>query len=237
MIEQLGVEEALQQAVIASILHGHHDVMEMLLDLPSVDINTTDTLTHLTPLCAASTVGDRRCTGILIKRMAAVDHMDTVHKQAAIHIASREGHWGVVDCLLAQGASHSQEDGRGRTPLMLAAAGGHAALVEQLVIHGAGLEDSDKEGITPLTHAIINGHHEIVQYLLSGGANVNAVDCSGRSPLDLAVYQGSEEMVDILLENEANMEKPDKRGIKPLDRVIGFGNASVVLVFLRRGQS
>jgi len=235
MMDYLGVEEALQQAVTASILHGHHEVMEMLLDLPSVNINTVDTLTHLTPLCAASKVGDSRCVGILIKRMAAVDHMDTMQQQAAMHIAAMEGHWGVVNCLLEQGASHSQEDGRGRTPLMLAAAGGHAALAELLVIHGAGLEDSDKEGITPLTHAIINGHHEIAQHLLNGGANVNAVDCSGRSPLDLAVYQGSEEMIDILLENEANMEKPDKRGIKPLDRAIGFGNASVVLVFLRRG--
>eukprot|EP00092_Neocalanus_flemingeri_P047558 GFUD01053935.1.p1 GENE.GFUD01053935.1~~GFUD01053935.1.p1 ORF type:complete len:403 (-),score=126.35 GFUD01053935.1:99-1178(-) len=175
------------------------------------------------------------CADMMIKRQAALDQLDTVHEQAPIHFATKEGHWDVVECLLAQGASANQVDGRGRTPLMLSAAGGHAGLVELLVKHGAGLEDADKEGITPLTHAIINGHCELAMCLLRGGAKVNAVDCSGRSSLDIAVYQGSSEMVDILLENGANMEKPDIRGIKPLDRVIGFGNADVVTVFLKNG--
>jgi len=235
MMEQLGLEEGVQQAVVATITHGNHLMTEMLLDLPSVDINTSDTLTGLTPLCAASTVGDRMCAEMLIKRQAAVNQWDIVHQQAPIHLAAREGHCDIVACLVAQGASVNQVDGKGRTALMLSAAGGHAGLVELLVHHGAGLEDADKEAITPLTHTIIHGHCEIAQFLLNGGANVNAVDCSGRSPLDVAVYQGNSEMVDILLDNGANMEKTDIRGIKPLDRVIGFGNADVVSVFLKKG--
>jgi len=235
MMEQLEMEEAVQQAVVATITHGHHQMTEMLLDLPSVNINTADTLTGLTPLCAASKVGDRMCVEMLIKRQATLDQWDMVHQQAPIHAAAREGHCNVVACLVAQGASVNQVDGRGRTALMLSAAGGHLGMVELLVLQGAGLEDADKEAITPLTHAIIHGHCEIAQCLLSEGANVNAVDSSGRSPLDVAVYQGMSEMVDILLEQGANMEKTDIRGIKPLDRVIGFGNADVVSVFLKKG--
>jgi len=233
--DQLGLEEAMQQALIASTLGSRYEVMEMLLDLPSTDINTADTLTHLTPLCAAATVGNMKSVKILMKRQAGIDTMDTAHHQAPIHCAAKEGHYDLVHYFLTEGASNKQGDERGRTPLMLAAAGGHAGVVDLLVQHGAGLEDSDKEGITPLTHAIISGHCDIAQCLLHQGANVNAVDGSGRSPLDIAVYQGHEDMVEILLDNGANMEKPDMRGIKPLDRVIGFGNAAVATIFLRKG--
>jgi len=206
-----------------------------LLQLPSININLNDNLVGLTPLCAASKAGDRKLVKMLLRRNAVIDMLDTADEQAPIHVAAREGHDDIVACLLAQGASVNQRDGRGRTALMLSATGGHAGLVELLVLHGAGLEDADKESITPLTNAIIHGHCEIAQFLLSGGANVNAMDSSGRSPLDVAVYQGNSDMVDILLENGANMEKLDIKGARPLDRVIGYGNADVVTIFLKKG--
>merc|ERR1711892_1601344 len=142
-LQQLGLEEALQQALTASTLSGNNEVVEMLLDLPSVDVNTADTLTHLTPLCAASTVGDKQCAMILIKRQATLDKVDTKQQQAPIHFAAKEGHSDVVDCLLSVGAYVNQGDGRGRTPLMLAAAAGHVGIMELLVQHGAGIQDSD----------------------------------------------------------------------------------------------
>jgi len=235
MMQQLGVEEAAQQALIEAFSAGHYQVSEILLNLPSININVSDTLSGLTPLCAASKAGDRKLVETLLRRGATLHLLDDANEQAPIHVAVREGHWDVADYLLSQGSIANQPDGRGRTPLMLAAAGGHAGVVDLLVQHGAGLDDSDKEGITPLTHAIISGHCEIAQCLLRQGANVNAVDCSGRSPLDVAVYQGSGEMVEILLENGANMEKLDIKGVRPLDRVIGFSNAAVVTIFLKKG--
>jgi len=234
-MEQLGVEEAIQQALVAAISNRHFQLTEMLLQLPSININLNDNLVGLTPLCAASKAGDRKLVKMLLRRNAVIDKLDTADEQAPIHVAAREGHDDIVACLLAQGASVNQRDGRGRTALMLSATGGHAGLVELLVLHGAGLEDADKESITPLTNAIIHGHCEIAQFLLSGGANVNAMDSSGRSPLDVAVYQGNSAMVDILLENGANMEKLDIKGARPLDRVIGYGNADVVTIFLKKG--
>jgi len=234
-VEQLGIEEAVQQALVAAISNHHYQVTETLLELLSININLSDSLTNLTPLCAASKVGDRKLVEMLLRRNTVIDKLDTADEQAPIHVAAREGHDDVVACLLAQGASVNRVDGRGRTALMLSAASGHAGLVELLVHHGAGLEDADKEAITPLTHSIIHGHCEITQCLLNRGANVNAVDCSGRSPLDVAVYQGNSDMVDILLENGANMEKLDIKGARPLDRVIGYGNAAVVTIFLKKG--
>merc|ERR1712002_373859 len=139
---QLGCEEGMQQALLASTLGSRYEVMEMLLDLPSTGINTADTLTHLTPLCAAATVGNMKSVKILMKRQASIDTMDTAHHQAPLHCAAKEGHYDLVHYFLAEGASNKQGDGRGRTPLMLAAAGGHAGVVDLLVQHGACLEDS-----------------------------------------------------------------------------------------------
>jgi len=235
MMQQLGVEEALQQALIEAIKNGHYQLSEKLLNLPSIKINCSDTLSGLTPLCAACKGGHKILVETLLRRQATIDALNVADKEAPIHVAAKEGHADILAFLLVQGANPNQLDGRERTPLMHIAAEGHCSLVELFISNGAVLDVSDIEGLTPLTHAIINGHCELTQLLLNEGADVNAIDCSGKSPLDLAVYQGSADMVDILLENGANMEKLDTKGVRPLDRVIGFGNAAVVTIFLKKG--
>ena len=65
---RISKNEALQQAIVAAVTHQHHEVaffgiphdsdsimqmVGMLLDLSSLDINSADSLTGLTPVCAA----------------------------------------------------------------------------------------------------------------------------------------------------------------------------------------
>jgi len=231
----LEIHEAIQQAVVASALHDKSQVMDILLDLPSADVDKADTLTQMTPACAACISGSKICLEILVKRGANLNKLGTEHAQGPIHCAARQGHWDVMNYLLVHGVNPSQKDGQGRTPLLLAAARGHLGLIELLINHGASMEDTDKEGLTSVSHAIIGDQSEVLEALLDHGADVNAIDVSGRSLLDLAVYQANEEMIGILLDHGADMEKPDSRGIKPVDRVVGLGDATLVLSFLRRG--
>jgi len=233
-VHSLTLEEAVQQALSTALANGHHQVADILLDIPSTDINMTDTLTGLTPLCAAAKAGDTSGGEILLKRQARVDRWD-LNEQGPVHIAAREGHWAMLDLLLQAGARVEDKDGQGRTPLSMAAASGHHGIAELLITRGAVVEAKDKEGITPLSHAIISGQLDTVRSLLDHNADVNCLDNSGRSPLDVAVYQGREELVELLLERGANMEKKDLRGIRVLDRVIAYGSASVVTAFLRKG--
>ena len=233
-VHSLTLEEAVQQALSTALVNGHHQVADILLDIPSTDINMTDTLTGLTPLCAAAKAGDTSGGEILLKRQARVDRWD-LNEQGPVHIAAREGHWAMLDLLLQAGARVEDKDGQGRTPLSMAAASGHHGIAELLITRGAVVEAKDKEGITPLSHAIISGQLDTVRSLLDHNADVNCLDNSGRSPLDVAVYQGREELVELLLERGANMEKKDLRGIRVLDRVIAYGSASVVTAFLRKG--
>ena len=233
-VHSLTLEEAVQQALSTALVNGHHQVADILLDIPSTDVNMTDTLTGLTPLCAAAKAGDTSGGEILLKRQARVDRWD-LNEQGPVHIAAREGHWAMLDLLLQAGARVEDKDGQGRTPLSMAAASGHHGIAELLMTRGAVVEAKDKEGITPLSHAIISGQLDTVRSLLDHNADVNCLDSSGRSPLDVAVYQGREELVELLLERGANMEKKDLRGIRVLDRVIAYGSASVVTAFLRKG--
>ena len=233
-VHTLTLEEAVQQALTAALATAHHEVADLLLDLPTTNIDTTDTLTGLTPLCAAAKAGDVRAAELLLKRRAQVDCWE-LGEQGPIHLAAREGHWALLELLLQAGAGPDDSDGLGRGPLSIAAAAGHAGIVELLLTRGASLEAKDREGITPLSHAIISSQFETVLCLLDHGADVNCLDNSGRSPLDVAVYQGREELVELLLERGANMEKKDMRGIRVLDRVIAFGSSSVVTAFLRKG--
>lgn len=233
-VHSLTLDEAVQQALSASLTSGQHQVADLLLDLPYTDIDQSDTLGGLTPLCAAAKAGDTRAAKMLQKRGAMVDKWD-MNDQAPIHIAAREGHWDMVELLLQAGAGVNDPDGLGRSPVTVAASSGHCGIVELLVTRGAKLEMGDREGITPLSHAVISSQAEVVRCLLDHGADINCTDSSGRSPLDVAVYQGREELVELLLERGADMEKTDVRGIRVLDRVIAFGSASVVTAFLKKG--
>ena len=230
----LSLEEAVQQALSAALATGHPQVADLLLDLPCADINMTDSLSGLTPLCAAAKAGHTGGAEMLLKRQARLDTRD-LSEQTPIHLAALEGHWAVLELLLQAGAGVDHADGLGRSPLSVAAASGHSGIVELLVLRGASVEAGDREGITPLSHAVISGQEDTVRCLLDHGADVNCMDSSGRSPLDMAVYQSREELVELLLEHGANMEKTDGRGIRVLDRVIAYGSASVVNTFLRKG--
>merc|ERR1711970_695221 len=104
-MQQLGVEEAAQQALIEAFSGGHYQVVsEILLNLPSININVSDTLSGLTPLCAASKAGDKKLVETLLRRGATIHLLDDANEQAPIHVAVREGHWDVADFLLSQGA-------------------------------------------------------------------------------------------------------------------------------------
>jgi len=217
----------LSQALTQSILHSQPLVTDTLLDVPSLSLDTEDSVSGLTPLAAAVQVGKLSLVRDLIKRGARLG--------SEVLLAAEHGHCEIAEYLVGEGAHVDSRDTRGRTGLMLAAAQAHSALLATLLKLGAGVEEADQEGLTPLGHSVISGHSDTAEWLLSKGAKVNTADCYNRSPLDVAIYQGQPAMVETLLDSGANMEQPDARGIKPLDRVIAHGNTDILSVFLRKG--
>ncbi|GLH00293.1 Uncharacterized protein GBIM_06713 [Gryllus bimaculatus] len=228
------LQEATQQALVAAAGQDHVEVVEYLLDMAEVTIDAVDTLTGETALTIAATNGcPAVCTSLLVRgaSVSASNRKD----MCPLLLAVKGGRWPIVDSLLQNHAPLEQCDPSGRTPLMLAAAEGHLSLMEQLLDRGASLQRQDKEGLTALGWACLRGRVQAAQCLLDRGADINYADKTGRTPLDLASFQGNPNLVQLLMERGALIEHVDINGMRPLDRAIGCRNTQVVHCFLRKG--
>ena len=128
--------------------------------------------------------------------------------------ASQQGHYNIVQLLLARGAEPdaiiTSSQRRDYAAALQAASGlGHEAMVRLLINHGADVNlqipESDR-GRTALEAAACNGHIETMRVLI----DANAVpDCSpGSGGALLAAWKfGSLEIVELLLRNGANVRQ------------------------------
>ncbi|XP_076632082.1 zinc-RING finger and ankyrin repeat domain-containing protein rolling pebbles isoform X2 [Colletes latitarsis] len=245
--QDIGREEAAQQAVVAASAQGHESIVEYLLDMAEVIVDRPDTLIGETALTIAAANGSTSTVSALLARGASPTAMNAKGLSPLI-LAAREGHWGTAERLLQGTLSSStdtilddavtlldQRDPAGRTALMLAASEGHTNLIELFLDKGSILESRDKEGLTALCWACVRGRLTAVQNFIDRGADVNTSDNTGRTPLDLAAFQGNPKLVQLLLEKGAAVEHVDLHGMRPLDRAIGCRNIPVVQCFLRRG--
>ncbi|XP_059092196.1 protein TANC2-like isoform X3 [Tigriopus californicus] len=233
-VNDLGLAEAAQQAMVISAEKGHEQVLEFLLDMAEVKINHSDTLTGNTALCAAASCGQRRCVEILLRRGAKVA-LSNLKESSPLHLAIGGGHWEVTELLLKEGANLEQADSLGRTPLMISALEGHTGLLELLISKHALIEAHDNDGLSALGWACLKARTQAVVSLLDQGADVNHADKTGRTPLDLAAYKGEPEVVQLLLDRGGVMEHVDIHGMRPLDRAISAGHKPVVECFLKKG--
>ncbi|XP_037951151.1 protein TANC2, partial [Teleopsis dalmanni] len=233
--DDMSLNAAIQQALIAAAGKDHVTILEDLLEVDDVDINEVEHSTGDLAITAAARNGCIDALGILISRGAKID---AYNKQGftALWLAVKEGHWAVVEKLLQNGADIDEAVGATKkTPLMIAAEEGHIELLELLTDRGATLEAQDHDGFTALSWACLRGRQTAAKCLIEKGCDKNHADNNGRTALDLAAYQGSANLVQYLLEQGANIEHVDVNGMRPLDRSIACRNIQVVQVFLRKG--
>ncbi|KAM6483360.1 ankyrin repeat-containing domain protein [Trichoderma sp. SZMC 28011] len=84
-----------------------------------------------------------------------------------LHLATKNGHYAVVEQLLSNGADVDICNKEEQTALHIASARGFVDTVQLLLKHNATLGLEDKERMTPLHYALENSHRE-VQLLLLG---------------------------------------------------------------------
>ncbi len=123
--------------------------------------------------------------------------------QEPLHWASQHGHLGVVQALLARGASvHRRQGGArlGKTALVLACKYGHKDVVDVLIRHGASVNVRYGEVYaTPLMAASKEGHIDIVQQLLDAGAHLHSYDKDGWTAFTYARMYVQQDVFDLLV--------------------------------------
>ncbi|XP_052565733.1 protein TANC2 isoform X3 [Culex pipiens pallens] len=230
----VGLEQAAQQALVAAAGQGNTEIVEDFLDMGEVQVNRLDIISGETALTTACANGHTETVTILLSRGAATD-VTNRKEQSPLLITVKEGHWAIVERLLQSQTDVEQADSNGKTALMVAAEEGHVGIIELLLNRGADLATQDKDGLTALSWACLRGKQQAAKCLLERNADKQHADSTGRTPLDLAAYQGSAALVQMLLDHGSQIEHVDINGMRPLDRAIACRNVQVVQVFLKRG--
>lgn len=126
--------------------------------------------------------------------------------QTPLHIATIDGHTGIVDYILNEKTSVRLAD-------ILAA--------------------QDISGATPLHEAVRYGRSDIARLLISGGANVNALDSIGKSPVLLIIpVESQKQMYELLIQCKANINQKDMYGDTVLHVAAMAGASAEVLSLL-----
>jgi ankyrin repeat protein len=143
----------------------------------------------LTPLLHAARCGDPETLAIVLNSnpdASARTFIDNtaLHHYAECFEAGVPNETLVFQALVEKGASISQANIRGDTPLQLAARAGNVGLLKLLIDSGAPVDAQNKEEETALHFAARAGKQRAVSFLVQAGADVNIHGKHG-TPLDL----------------------------------------------------
>ncbi|XP_055503193.1 ankyrin-3 isoform X10 [Leucoraja erinacea] len=184
----------------------------------------------------------------------------------ALHLASKEGHIGIVSELIQLGANVDAATKKGNTALHIASLAGQTEVVHVLVTNGANINAQSQNGFTPLYMAAQENHLEVVKFLLDNGASQSIATEDGFTPLAVALQQGHDQVVSLLLENDTkgkvrlpalhiaarkddtkaaalllqndhNADVESKSGFTPLHIAAHYGNINVATLLLNRGAA
>jgi len=207
--------------LIAATRAGHFDVLEALLDSPSIDVNaTTD-----------NEVQTNRS------------------KQTALHWAAREGASDIVGLLLTHPHTDvNLQTAMGYPPLFVAAQQGCAEVVDLLVhdkrtdVHYVWTPPGSALEADVIKVAIFDGRTEVVQVLLGSGrfdaAKINAVTQGpdSKSPVITdAAMLGHASIVSVLLDHAADPSVANSKGLTTLEVAVNADSTEIVMLLLSSG--
>jgi ankyrin repeat protein len=185
-------------------------------------------------LCIACKTGDLKQVQYWLDQGVNIDSAfkgSDGAERTPLQYAVTNGHFDVVQLLLASGADVNK--GRidsGTTPLLAAAWNGYAEIIRVLISFKADINQVRTDiGVTPLFFAAQQGHLEVVRLLIDSQVDVNKATLNdGATPLFIAAWYGHLEIVKILIDSKADVNQTNKYGISPLFIAAQNGHLEVV---------
>jgi ankyrin repeat protein len=189
-------------ALYRSSYNGQIGIATFLLQIKSIDVNKSHTVSGATPLCAASQNGHVEIVKLFLGAEGIkVNGPNIQDGVTPLVIASQQNQIEIVKLLLgAEGIEINQPANNGVTPLFIASQEGHVEIAKMLVgAEGIQVNKSIVQGGTPLFMASQNNHIEIVKLLLGAeGIEINQPTNESGTPLAMAKQQKHTEVVQIL---------------------------------------
>ncbi|KAM3070281.1 hypothetical protein ACMFMG_010117 [Clarireedia jacksonii] len=187
-----------------AIRYRLHQVVEMLLKLPDIDVNIKPAYSKRTPLVEAILFGEEK----IVAQLLATGEMHIERKDSrgktALHHAAWHGPSSVAKLKLLLDTGEvdvNSKDEKGDTVLHLVVRNEDLAAVE-LLLATSQIDVSllNGRGDTPLRLAVSQRNGPITKLLLAHGADIHPKDGHLLSILDLALQEGNEEVAQLLHE-------------------------------------
>jgi len=186
-----------------------------------------------TPLLMAAVQGHSSCVALLLAAKACV------HAAAGcLHLAAKEGHAKVVECLARAKADVLTSNRAGHTPVYYAAAGLHEPTLQVLLDAHADVNKPTHYGALLSAAVRSSRHPSVFRLLLGARADVHATTASGETVLSVAIGQKCPDVVvKLLLRAKADARggimRGTMRGMSPIFMAARNGMRSTAELLVR----
>jgi ankyrin repeat protein len=219
-------------ALFLAVQHGNTAVVEMLLDIPGIDVNLRETYgRNHSPLLLAIECRFTEIVKLLLDAPTIKVNPKNSSQQMPLLLASQLGHVEIVKLLL-NSPGIEVNSCFNTSPLEAAARKGYVEIVE-LLLKAPGIEVDPKDfwrTQTPLSAAAASGHAYIAKLLLeTKRVDVNVRDKEGRTPLFSAVCRGFVGVAKLLIKtDDVDVSVGNSNGVTPLMLAARYGYGDVV---------
>lgn len=155
--------------------------------------------------------------------------------ETALHIAIREGHSDIIQCLVDHGANLEIVDKVlwHETPLHYAVKHDRYIDLQFLLTNGANIDAQTRYGQTPLHLAARANKITCVEILLKYEPDLTLTDTNGYTPLHRPTYDGYSRVVELLVKHGANIHQEDAYGNTPFSYAKGLGHHDILEIYER----
>ena len=176
-----------------SAMRGYVKVVEFLLGLDNIDINSRDKQGS-TALHIAATYKNEMISQMLLEGKASVRMKDR-QGQTPLHRAAQEGDGQIISLMLdnlssdEKDISMMEEDSDGNTPLTLAVQAGNSEAVNVFMTDcecSTFINSPNNQGESPIHFASRSGDTDTLALLLDNGAKIDETNSMIQTPLYLA---------------------------------------------------
>jgi ankyrin repeat protein len=230
-------------ALMAAAMHGHVEVVELLL-AAKANVEARSKYRE-TALMLAAREGRAEVVEALLRAKAKVNAR-RIDGETALIEASRRLQLPVIEALIAAGADANTKAKDQVGPLSDACTDiyekwalreglpvdplARIEIVRRLLAAGANVNEQSKSEGTPLTRASAAGFSDVVKELLAAGANVNE-----QSPLLHALLRNQIDTARLLIEAKADVHAIRHSGDTTLMFAAQHGQVDLVQMFLNAG--